>query len=405
MTCNPSSHRRSEHHETISPQNPDIGCAPGQTARPGGTSGAVNRQPSRALAPRTSAPRARHQPGRFATPNAQGVTVHDHVTHATLAAHAVNKVNVPSEAAKKRREQVDYIQTRLEAHIAAHPDYDLVKLRRSGSVAKHTAIKGVGGSDADVAAYVRAASVGGIKTDETGLLEWLKERCIEVYGRTKIAEDFVISRHAVGITMKGTGLKIDVAPVLYEGAPDDRGHLITQQGERVLTSVTLHLAFLNARKRVAGAEYKEFIRLVKAFIKQAKFDDDNLKFKSFLAELLVAHLWDTGWNGEPLAVKDYPRAFEQFFGYIARTGLRREVVFSDYYKPAAVIDSTDPIKVWDPVNPANNVAAAYNESDRLRLVGRAAEALEAITWAATANTKGAANDAWRTIFGPTFQGA
>jgi tRNA nucleotidyltransferase (CCA-adding enzyme) len=331
--------------------------------------------------------------------------MHDHVTHTTLAAHAVDKVNVPSDTAKKRRDQVAYLQSRLEGHIAAHPDYDLVKMRRSGSVAKHTAIKGTGGSDADVAAYVKAASVGGVLAEESGLLDWLKDRCVEVYGKTKVAEDFVISRHAVGITMKGSGLKIDVAPVLYEGEPDDCGYLITRDGERVLTSVTLHLAFLNARKNLAGSEYKEFIRLVKAFIKQAKFDDENLKFKSFLAELLVANLWDKGWNGEPLAVKDYPRAFEQFFGYIARTGLRQEVIFADYYPATDVVASTDSIRVWDPVNPANNVAAAYTESDRVRLVQRAAEALDAITWAGTANTKGAANDAWRTILGPTFQGA
>jgi hypothetical protein len=174
----------------------------------------------------------------------------------------------------------------------------------------------------------------------------------------------------------------------------------------VLTSVTQHLAFLNRRRAVAGGEYKEFIRLVKAFIKQSRFDEgDTFKFKSFLAELVVAHLWDNGWNGEPLAVKDYPRAFEQFLGYIARTGLREQVVFTDYYAASDVIASADPIRVWDPVNPENNVAAGYRESDRRRLVQRATDALDQVTWAATAPTKGAANDAWRFVFGPTFEGA
>lgn len=331
--------------------------------------------------------------------------MHDHVTHDTLAAHAQNKVNVSREAAQKRREQVSYLRTRLEAHIAAHPDYDLVKMRGSGSVAKHTAIRGTGGSDADVAAYVKAASVGGVLAEESGLLAWLRDRCVEVYGKTKVADDFVISRHAVGITMRGTGLKIDVAPVLFEGEPDDRGYLITRDGQRVLTSVTLHLRFLNSRSSAAGGEYKEFIRLVKAFIKQAKFDDESFRFKSFLAELIVAHLWDHGWNGEALAIKDYPRAFEQFLAYIARTGLRDEIVFTDCYGAEDIPTSNDAVRVWDPVNPTNNVAAAYTESDRLRLVRRAGEALDQITWAATATTKGAANDAWRSVFGPTFQGA
>ncbi len=131
----------------------------------------------------------------------------------------------------------------------------------------------------------------------------------------------MISEHAVGITLRGSGLKIDVAPVLYEGAPDDRGYLITRQGDRVLTSVTLHLAFIRSRRDAAGPNYRELIRLLKAWIREAKRNDADLRCKSFLLELIVAHLWDQGWNGEPLAVDDYPRAFEQVLGYIARTGL------------------------------------------------------------------------------------
>ncbi len=179
-----------------------------------------------------------------------------HVNHEVLADHAQNKVNISDVEAAKRRAQVNYLRARLEAHIAAHPDYALVKLRASGSTAKHTAIRRRRGegSDADVAAYVRAMSVGGVEADETGLLEWLRDRCIEVYGATKVADDFVISEHAVGITLRGSGLKIDVAPVLYEGEPDDRGYLITRQGERVLTSVTLHLASSGVAPRRRRAE-------------------------------------------------------------------------------------------------------------------------------------------------------
>ena len=83
-----------------------------------------------------------------------------------------------------------------------------------------------------------------------------------------------------------------MAPVLYEGAPDDRGHLITRQGDRVLTSVTLHLAFIRARRDAAGPNYRELIRLLKAWIREAKRNDTDLRCKSFLLELIVAHLWD-----------------------------------------------------------------------------------------------------------------
>jgi tRNA nucleotidyltransferase (CCA-adding enzyme) len=330
-----------------------------------------------------------------------------HVDHDVLARHAQDRVNVPTEDAAKRRTQVNRLRSGLEKHIAAHPDYDLVKLRASGSTAKHTAIrrrKGEG-SDADVAAYVRAASVGGVGADERDLLDWLCDRCREVYGATKEAEDFVISEHAVGITMRGSGLKIDVAPVLYEGADRDYGHLITRQGDRVLTSVTLHLEFIRSRRNDAGPNYRELIRLLKAWIREAKGSDEKLRCKSFLAELIVAHLWDNGWHSEPLAVDNYPRAFEQVLSYIASTGLSAPITFTDFYDDAAVAETSDPIQVWDPVNPANNIARTYSEPDRQRLVQTATAALDEITWAAQAPTNGDANDAWRNLFGPSFQGA
>ncbi|MGW4830800.1 CBASS oligonucleotide cyclase [Amycolatopsis japonica] len=326
------------------------------------------------------------------------------VDHQVLAAFAVTRVNISSDDAAQRRAQVNHLRSRLETHIAAAPDYDLVKLRASGSTAKGTAIRRRRGegSDADVAAYLRTSDTD---IDESKVLDWLLARCIEVYGQTKVADDFAISRHAVGITLHGSKLKIDVAPVLYLGDEQDKGHLITRQGERVLTSVTQHLQFIRSRKRTAGRGYAELIRLLKAWIREAKRLDPNLRCKSFLLELIVAHLWDVGWHGEPLQVDDYPAAFDQVLAYIVTTGLQKPVVFTDYYTADAISASSEAIQVWDPVNPGNNVASSYTDINRRHLVELAGEAFDAVSWAATSPTRGAANDAWRTLFGPSFPGA
>ncbi|KOY58713.1 CBASS oligonucleotide cyclase [Streptomyces sp. XY332] len=326
-----------------------------------------------------------------------------YVDHKVLQAFAQSKVNVPAEEAKERRRQVNHLRERLEGYIATHPDFDLVKLRASGSTAKHTAIrrKSGTGSDADVAAYLR---VGDPDVHVSTLLTWLEERCKEVYGKTKVAEDFKPSDHAVGITMRGSGLKIDVVPVLYTGEPDDRGYLVTSSGTKVLTSVTLHLRFIEKRKEEAGDGYRELIRLLKAWIRESKTVDTQLRCKSFLIELLVAHLWDAGWNGKTLQVDDYPAAIEQVLAYIVRTGLKEPILFTDYYKGNAVGATTDPIQVWDPVNPENNVARGYSELDRLRLVNHAKTTLDTLMMAAYAATKGEALDAWRELFGPAFPG-
>jgi len=329
-----------------------------------------------------------------------------HVDHALLKRHAQAKINVSTDEAGKRRTQVNHLRSRLEEHVADHPDYDLVKLRASGSTAKHTAIRRAKGegSDADVAAYVRASGVGGVDAQEAGLLDWLSDRCQEVYGATKDADDFAISDHAVGIVLS-SGLKIDVAPVLYEGEADDVGYLVTRQGDRVRTSVTQHLAFVNTRKAVAGRGYAELIRLLKASVREGKRIDPDLRCKSFLLELLVAQLWDNGWNGQELKVNDYPRGVEQVLAYVARTGLQEPVMFTDFYGRSEVPAVSDPIAVWDPVNPQNNVARTYTTADRDRLVSFATSALEDVAWAAQAPNKGDANDAWRNLLGPSFEGA
>ncbi|MEV8099139.1 CBASS oligonucleotide cyclase [Kitasatospora sp. NPDC085879] len=327
-----------------------------------------------------------------------------YVDHDVLKAFAQNKVNVPKEDAKERRRQVNHLRERLEGYIKDHPDFDLVKLRASGSTAKHTAIRRrkSEGSDADVAAYLRTTSTD---IDVSTMLTWLRERCIEVYGKTKVADDFVISNHAVGITMRGSGLKIDVVPVLYTGEPDDKGYLVTRDGTQVLTSVTQHLQFMKKRRDTAGDGYRELIRLLKAWIRESKNADPDLRCKSFLIELLVAHLWDNGWNGEKLQVNDYPRAIEQVLAYITRTGLKTPIVFTDYYKATEVAASTRPIQIWDPVNPENNIVGIYEEADRQRLVSHAKSALDILGEAAYAHSKGAALDCWRELFGPAFPGA
>ena len=144
-------------------------------------------------------------------------------------------------------------------------------------------------------AYVKSAAVGGPNANEAGLLSWLRDRLIEVYGATKSPEDFVISDHAVGITFSN-GLKVDVAPVIYEGDKQWCGHLVTRRGERVLTSVPLHLTFIHDRKKKYGKTYTQLIRLIKAWVKEQKRTDkaEEFRCKSFLVELIVAHLADRG---------------------------------------------------------------------------------------------------------------
>jgi tRNA nucleotidyltransferase (CCA-adding enzyme) len=84
------------------------------------------------------------------------MTLDRFVTHAVIRDWAGERVNLKQEDVKKYRAQVANLRTKLERHIAEHPDYGLVKIRHSGSVAKGTALKTI--NDMDVAVYVKGLS-------------------------------------------------------------------------------------------------------------------------------------------------------------------------------------------------------------------------------------------------------
>jgi hypothetical protein len=250
----------------------------------------------------------------------------------------------------------------------------------------------------DVAVYVKASKAPG---DETKLLDWLSDRLREAYGGLMNADQFVRQYHCVQVQFRGSGLDVDVVPVLYEGGDDDRGYLITKDtGDRVLTSIPLHLAFTRNRKTAYKIHYRQLIRLVKWWKRVQAAEREGFKFKSFMVELLLAHLFDNGFDGV-----DYAQALFEFFAYVRRTGLKERVVFTDHYPEAAVGDSGAPIQVYDPVNPQNNVASQYTEADRQIMVEAAEDAADAIAFARRATTKGGAVDQWRTILGSGFRAA
>ncbi len=214
-------------------------------------------------------------------------------------------------------------------------------------------------------------------------------------------DQFVEEEHCVRVNFKGSGLDVDVVPVLYEGAVDDRGYLVRKHtGDRVLTSVTLHLRFIRDRKATYGREFAELIRITKWWKRVIARHDEDFKFKSFMIELLWARLADDG-----LDLSDYPTALERFFRDIVKGELEGQVAFTDFCgKNEIPTRSSAAIEVLDPVNPANNVASRYTSTDRDRIVRAAHEALNALNEARFAPTKGRAVECWQTILGPTFKG-
>ena len=250
----------------------------------------------------------------------------------------------------------------------------------------------------DVVVYVQATEA---PSDERDLLSWLAERLREAYEGILNPEQFATETHCVRVSFRGSGLDVDVAPVLYEGDPDDKGYLITKDtGERVLTSVPLHLEFIRKRKNAHPTNYAQVVRLIKWWLRTEKDRRNNFRFKSFMVELLCAKLSDQG-----LDFSDYERAIELVLGHIVTTGLEDRIAFTDYYGTEALPTPTSAaIEMFDPVNPQNNVAGLYTVLQRDAIVDAATDALDAIAEAHHATTKERAVERWKYVLGPSFRG-
>jgi tRNA nucleotidyltransferase (CCA-adding enzyme) len=328
--------------------------------------------------------------------------VTEQVTNVDLLAYATTHINLPADTAKKYREQVSSLRDRLQKYIDVHPDYDLVKMLHSGSLAKGTALRRI--NDIDTAIYIKAAAVGDV--DNKGLIAWLRDRLIEVYPNFD-DEQLEAHDHCVTVHYKTPGLiDVDVVPVLYEGDPDSKGYLVTKDGKRVLTSISQHIEFIRKRKTQQPDHYVQLIRFLKywAYLQKqaykARGDNPHFRFKSLIIELICAHLADNGMDAS-----DYNEALRQFFAYIVTTGLSERIFFTDYYSSNKLVaTSSDVIQVYDPVNPDNNIARTYTEAQRQLIVSEAKRALNAIIVASQATTKQEAVNNWQVVLGATFGG-
>ncbi|MET9626295.1 CBASS oligonucleotide cyclase [Lentzea sp. NPDC006480] len=325
------------------------------------------------------------------------------ITHADVKDFAERVVNLPRQTAIDRRSQVNKLRERLKSHIALNPGFSLVKMLHAGSVAKGTALRTF--NDFDVAVYVKRDEA---PVKESELVEWLTERLREAYKGLLDPSQITPGTHCVNVHFKSTGTDVDVVPVLYEGDADDCGYLIAKDaGDRtdwLLTSVRLHLDFVQARKNDCPDDWAQVVRLVKWWIREQVMSSppgDKFRFKSFMVELLCAHLLDTA----RVDFTDYVTALEGFFDYVVRTELRERIAFDTYY-PASDLPSArvGEIEIFDPVNPANNAARLYELRDRIRIVDAAEAALDAITEAGYATTKDHAVKCWQVVLGSRFRG-
>ncbi len=311
----------------------------------------------------------------------------EHIDHKDILSFAKNRVNLPKEKANEYRSQAKRLREKLENYLTEKPDFSLKKMILSGSLAKGTALRTL--NDIDVACYIK-----GDISNVPDLLRYLTGRLHEAF--PNFNSDQVKSQtYSIRVSFRGTGLDVDIVPILYNDDPNWYGSVVSQEdGTFLKTNILRHIEFIQKRKNKCE-HFSQVVRLIKFWIKKEKTKNNNFKFKSFIAELILAHLLDKG-----LDFSDYPEALQHFFTYIAKSNLQERIEFFDYYSGSSGFN--EPVQIIDPVNRDNNVGRLYTNEQAHIIVNAALEAGDAIDSALIATTKQKTVYYWQKVFGPAF---
>lgn len=330
-----------------------------------------------------------------------GHKIQMHIEHNDIVRFAESEVNLPKEHASKYRKQVSDLSDRLKAHINDNPDYNLKRMMLSGSLAKRTSLRSI--SDADAALYVKPDD--DTPKDMTDFLAWLVKELATLYPNIK-PEQISAKTYSVSISFRGTGLDVDVVPIYWQDS-DWNGDLVSQDnGSLLRTNIPQHLEFISTRQErhsPNSPHFKQVIRLLKYWAGGHKEKNENFRFKSFMIELIMAHLADTRLaTAKPLPLDNYPEALREFFDFLHMSNLDDVISFDDFGQGNVQVQDK-PINIFDPVNSGNNVAEQYTQVNKELILEAALEAADAIEYASVATTKDEALRQWRKVLGSTFR--
>jgi hypothetical protein len=233
--------------------------------------------------------------------------------------------------------------------------------------------------------YISGRSVD--KETLQSLNDTIYKLLIDIYPN-KDVEDFEIQRKAATVSFVGSGLSVDVVPVIEDPSKPGYGwQFDLQDGSTMQTCAPCQIKFVRDRKN-KDKDFRTLVRLAKKWRNHAELR----ALKSFIIELIMAHVLDTEGNKGSVEQR-----FRRFLLYLAQSGLKEKIQFPENVAPFGSF--TDPVVILDPVYSWNNVAARITEAERVEIVAAAQSAWEAAHFASAEDD----NEIWKELFGPRFR--
>ena len=298
-----------------------------------------------------------------------------------------NVLRLPADKRKEYHAQVDRLITELCKSVRDKTEIKITKVVKAGSFAKYTILRKTASDpvDVDVVFYITGRDV----TKETldSLSATIYDLLIKIYP-TKSVEDFEIQRKAATVKFVGSGLSVDIVPVIEDATRAGYGwQYDIHDGSKVQTCAPCQIQFVRDRKNQDG-DFRTLVRMAKKWRNYAEIKP----LKSFAIELIMAHVLAT--QGKAGSVE---QRFRNFLLYIAQSGLKDQISFPENTAPFGSF--SDPVVILDPVYSLNNVTSRISEAERKEIVAEAQEAWETANFASAENDKGV----WKELFGPGFK--
>lgn len=303
-----------------------------------------------------------------------------------LEKYVSDKLALPGDDRNEYRKQVNRLLEKLESVLAADGSYKIKKFRRAGSLEKGTSNRPRAGKpvDADVGVYFEVDDPNDF---DVGALQTLIKELLAAAYPQKSAGDFEEGARTFGVVFQGSGLEVDLVPIVSLDAEANYGLQYSRTGDCIKTSVKVHV---DHYREYAGRDplLASSLRLAKRWRYWQELDG----IQSFHLELMLSYLVDRDGTAPSLE-----EGLRRIFLFVMRD-LAAGVAFDD----ADASRFSDPLVIVDPANEDNNVTARVSSEEREAFVDSARAAYETLSWAQGLPGKGETIAAWKELFGENF---
>lgn len=312
----------------------------------------------------------------------------------------IKKIKLLPENMPKYRDQVNNLKTSLQTKIDNDKKTGLrvTKYLLAGSWKKHTILRHTGENPIDIDLILFVEGDDNIQNDLKKLHDFVVRYLEEIYPQKDIKNDVDAEGNTKSIKIKfsGTGLEVDIVPVVPITNPKDyvwqpqRGG-----GGKYITSVTNQLDF-STFCRNQNPSYTSIVRAIKWWrnYKELKPTDDEPGLSSFAIELIVAHL-DITQKVE----QNIEEGIIRFFQFLSTSNFPI-ITFKGAINSVPKFDTA--IFIADNTNNENNVAKKLDQSKWKEITNEASEAFDTLNNAQSKNFEGDTIDEWKSVFGPSF---